>query len=89
MNNIEILKKDKVFKKIINDFNIELMEKVTKIKNMDHLFNELYLAKSMHETYYICTAEKDVLNEIEQRKLPLLVFIHATYMNFFIFSTDF
>ena len=43
----------------------------------------------MHETYYICTAEKDVLNEIEQRKLPLLVFIHATYMNFFIFSTDF
>lgn len=56
---------------------------------MDHLFNELYLAKSMHETYYICTAEKDVLNEIEQRKLPFLVFIHATYMNFFIFSTDF
>ena len=39
MNNIEILKKDKVFKKIINDFNIELIEKVTKIKNMDHLFN--------------------------------------------------
>ena len=37
MNNIEILKKDKVFKKIINDFNIELIEKVTKIKNMNHL----------------------------------------------------
>lgn len=39
MNNIEILKKDKVLKKIINDFNIELIEKVTKIKNMDHLLH--------------------------------------------------
>ena len=78
MENINLLKNDKDFNRIISDFNFKKFKKINIQDEFKDIFLEIYLLENKNkEIYYLIKCKKNSLTTIEKIGLPILMFYYS------------
>lgn len=89
MTNIKEFPTNKYYTRIIKDFNFIEYKKISQKKEFQELFQNLYLFKSRNgDSYYLADSEKNILDKIEEKNIPLLIIYHCKKLDIYIFSYE-
>ena len=87
MTNIKEFPTNEYYTRIIKDFNFIEYKKISQKKEFQELFQNLYLFKSRNgDSYYLADSEKNILDKIEEKNIPLLIIYHCKKLDIYIFS---
>lgn len=88
MKDIKTFNTNEYYSRIINDFKFVEYKEIKINNTFKELFNELYLFKSKNgDSYYIASSKKNILDKIEEKKLPLLIIYHCKSIDIYMFSS--
>ena len=87
MIEIKEFQTNEYYSRIIKDFNFIEYKTITIKKEFQELFQHLYLFKAKNgDSYYLADSKKNILDKIEEKKLPLLIIYHCKKLDIYMFS---